>query len=86
VVQAVSAAGVSSCSVEGVWSARDLDFAAPDEKVALAVLQALDGVDIDGFTFTIDDLGDYGRRADLMVDTPFGRPQLGARSSWRATR
>jgi len=64
----------------------DLDFAAPDEKVALAVLQALDGVDIDGFTFTIDGLGDDGRRADLMVDTPFGRPQLGARSSWRATR
>jgi len=57
----------------------DLDFAAPDEEVALAALQTLDGVEIDGFTFAIENLGDDGRRADLKVDTPFGRPQLGAK-------
>lgn len=57
----------------------DLDFAAPDDELALAALHALDGVDVDGFAFTIDNLGDDGRRGDLIVDTPFGRPQLGAK-------
>lgn len=57
----------------------DLDFAAPDEEVALAVLQALDGVESDGFAFGIENLGDDGRRGDLTVETPFGRPQLGAK-------
>lgn len=57
----------------------DLDFAAPDEEVALAALQALDSVEVDGFTFAIENLGDDGRRGDLLVDTPFGRPQLGAK-------
>lgn len=57
----------------------DLDFAAPDEEVALAALQALDRVEVDGFAFAIDNLGDDGRRGDLTVDTPFGRPQLGAK-------
>jgi predicted nucleotidyltransferase component of viral defense system len=57
----------------------DLDFAAPDEELALSALQALDGVEIDGFAFAIDSLGDDGRRGDLRVDTPFGRPQLGAK-------
>jgi uncharacterized protein len=57
----------------------DLDFAAPDEEVALAALQALDGVEVGGFTFAIENLGDDGRRGDLLVDTPFGRPQLGAK-------
>lgn len=57
----------------------DLDFAAPDDEVALAAMHVLDGVDIDGFTFAIDNLGDDGRRGDLVVDTPFGRPQLGAK-------
>jgi len=57
----------------------DLDFAAPDEAVALAALQALDDVEVQGFTFAIDNLGDDGRRGDLKVDTPFGRPQLGAK-------
>ena len=57
----------------------DLDFAAPDEEVALAALQALDGVEVDGFTFAIENLGGDGRRGDLMVDTPLGRPQLGAK-------
>ena len=55
----------------------DLDFAAPNDEVALAALHALDGVDIDGFAFAIDNLGDDGRRGDLIVDTPFGRPELG---------
>jgi len=57
----------------------DLDFAAPDDRVALDVLQALDGAEIDGFTFAIESIGDDGRRGDLIVDTPFGRPQLGAK-------
>ena len=57
----------------------DLDFAAPDEEVALAALQSLDGVEIDGFTFAIENLGDDGRRGDLKVDTPFGRPQASPR-------
>ncbi len=57
----------------------DLDFAAPDPDLALAVLEALDGVDINGFTFALVDLGDDGRRADLKVDTPFGSPRLGAK-------
>ena len=57
----------------------DLDFAAPDEEVALTALQALDGVEVGGFTFTIENLGDDGRRGDLLVNTPFGRPQLGAK-------
>lgn len=57
----------------------DLDFAAPDEELALSVLQALDGVEADGFRFAIENLGDDGRRGDLRVDTPFGSPQLGAK-------
>ncbi len=35
----------------------DLDFAAPNDEVALAALHALGGVDIDGFAFAIDNLG-----------------------------
>lgn len=57
----------------------DLDFAAPSEELALSVLAALDGVEIDGFSFAIANLGDDGRRGDLVVDTPFGCPQLGAK-------
>lgn len=57
----------------------DLDFAAPDESLVLAVLNALDGVDIDGFAFTLRNIGDDGRRADLKIDTPFGSPRLGAK-------
>lgn len=57
----------------------DLDFAAPSEELALATLQALDGVEIDGFSFGIDNLGDDGRRGDLRVETPFGSPLLGAK-------
>lgn len=40
----------------------DLDFAVSDDQVALAAMHALDGVDIDGFAFAIDNLGDDGRR------------------------
>lgn len=57
----------------------DLDFAAPDETVALKVLEGLDGSDVDGFGFTLSNLGDDGRRADLTVITPFGTPRLGAK-------
>lgn len=57
----------------------DLDFSAPDEAVALDVLQALDGVDVDGFRFAITKMGDDGRRGDLRVETPFGTPDIGAK-------
>lgn len=57
----------------------DLDFAAPEEELALSVLQALDGVEIEGFEFAVENLGDDGRRGDLRVETPFGRPLLGAK-------
>lgn len=57
----------------------DLDFAAPGEELALASLQALDGVELDGFSFGIQNLGDDGRRGDLRVETPFGSPLLGAK-------
>lgn len=57
----------------------DLDFAAPGEELALAVLSALDGAQIDDFAFAVTNLGDDGRRGDLIVETPFGRPQLGAK-------
>lgn len=57
----------------------DLDFAAPSEELALAVLSALDGAEIDDFAFAVANLGDDGRRGDLIVETPFGRPQLGAK-------
>lgn len=57
----------------------DLDFSAPDEDVALDVLQALDGVEVDGFRFAITNMGDDGRRGDLRVETPFGTPEIGAK-------
>lgn len=56
----------------------DLDFAAPDEDLALSTLQALDGKELEGFSFAVQNLGDDGRRGDLVVTTPFGQPQLGA--------
>lgn len=55
----------------------DLDFAAPGEDLALAVLEALDGAEFDGFAFAVENLGDDGRRGDLIVQTPFGRPRPG---------
>ncbi len=57
----------------------DLDFAASESELALSVLQALDGATLDGFTFNVINIGDDARRADLVVQTPFGRPQLGAK-------
>lgn len=57
----------------------DLDFSAPEEDLALDVLQALDGVDVDGFRFAITNMGDDGRRGDLRVETPFGSPDIGAK-------
>lgn len=57
----------------------DLDFSAPGENVALDVLQAIDGADVDGFRFTVTSLGDDGRRGDLRVETPFGSPDIGAK-------
>lgn len=57
----------------------DLDFAAPSEELALSALQALDGVEVDGFAFDVRNLGDDGRRGDLTVRTPFGTPRLGAK-------
>lgn len=57
----------------------DLDFAAPDEDLAISTLGALDGSEFDGFYFAVKNLGDDGRRGDLIVDTPFGRPTLGAK-------
>lgn len=57
----------------------DLDFYAPDDDVTLATMEALADVDVDGFVFRIPELGGDGRRAQLEVDTPFGRPDIGAR-------
>ncbi|MDR1077419.1 MAG: nucleotidyl transferase AbiEii/AbiGii toxin family protein [Propionibacteriaceae bacterium] len=57
----------------------DLDFAAPDEGLALDTLAAVENVDIDGFHFHATGLGDDGRRATLVIDTPFGRPNLAAK-------
>jgi len=56
----------------------DLDFAA-DEAVVIDTLAAIENVDIDGFRFQAVDLGDDGRRATLIVDTPFGRPDIAAK-------
>lgn len=57
----------------------DLDFYAPDDHVTVALMAALAEANIDGFRFRIPDLGGDGRRAVLEVDTPFGRPDVGAR-------
>jgi len=51
---------------------RPLDFAAPGSFGALGFGRILDGVEIDGFAFAIENLGDDGRRGDLKVETPFG--------------
>ena len=42
-------------------------------------VEALAAADIDGFVFRIPELGGDGRRALLEVETPFGRPDIGAR-------
>ena len=45
----------------------DLDFAAPGEDLPLAVLSALDGAELDGFSFAVENLGDDGRCGDLRI-------------------
>jgi len=57
----------------------DLDFAAPDEGLAIDTLSAVEDVNIDGFRFQAVDLGNDGRRATLLVDTPFGRLNIAAK-------
>lgn len=57
----------------------DLDFTAPGDDLPLAALEALDGAGLDGFFFAVENLGDDGRRGDLRIETPFGRPNLGAK-------
>lgn len=57
----------------------DLDFTAPGDDLPLAALEALDGAELDGFSFSIENLGDDGRRGDLRIETPFGSPNLGAK-------
>ncbi|MGE0139382.1 MAG: nucleotidyl transferase AbiEii/AbiGii toxin family protein [Ilumatobacteraceae bacterium] len=57
----------------------DLDFYAPSDDVTVDVMAALANVELDGFRFGIDRLEGDGRRADLVVDTPFGPPDVGAR-------
>lgn len=56
----------------------DLDFAVEDEATAALVLDTLDGAEVDGFGFALRNR-DGDRRADLVVETPFGRPGLGAK-------
>lgn len=57
----------------------DLDFAASDPELAIEVLAALDGTNVDGFTFGVSSPDGDGRRANLTIDTPFGTPRLGAK-------
>ena len=56
----------------------DLDFAVEDEATAALVLDTLEGARIDGFGFELRNREGH-RRADLIVDTPFGRPSLAAK-------
>ncbi len=56
----------------------DLDFAVEDDATAALLLDALDGDQIDGFSFSLQDR-DGDRRANLVVDTPFGQPRLPAK-------
>ena len=57
----------------------DLDFYAPDDDVTVEVMATLADAQIDGFRFRIEGLDTNGHSADLRVDTPFGRPDVGAR-------
>ncbi|MEM9203141.1 MAG: nucleotidyl transferase AbiEii/AbiGii toxin family protein [Actinomycetota bacterium] len=56
----------------------DLDFAVEDDATAALLLDTLDGGEIDGFSFRLENR-DGDRRADLVVDTPFGQPRLPAK-------
>ncbi|MGI8939948.1 MAG: nucleotidyl transferase AbiEii/AbiGii toxin family protein [Iamia sp.] len=57
----------------------DLDFFAPDDDVTVAPMEGLADVTVDGFASDIPELDGDGRRARLDIDTPFGRPDIGAR-------
>ena len=54
-------------------------WVAPESVVSAADIASLHGAEVNGFAFAIDNLGDDGRRGDLRVSSPFGRPQLGAK-------
>jgi predicted nucleotidyltransferase component of viral defense system len=56
----------------------DLDFDCEDDTTAALVLNALDGADIDGFSFRLE-RREGNRRAGLRVTTPFGAPSLPAK-------
>ena len=58
----------------------DLDFAVEDEATAALVLDTLDGAEIDGFGFALQNRGG-NRRADLVVDHPVWSP-----GHWREDR
>jgi len=46
---------------------------------ATGTIAATENVDADGFRFRAVHVGDDGRRATLVVDTPFGRPNTAAK-------
>lgn len=57
----------------------DLDFAAPDDNVVLAVCEAIDGARLAGFTFGLDTTRGDGRHWDLRVQhEELGAPDLRA--------
>lgn len=57
----------------------DLDFAAPDDDVVLAVCEAIDGARLAGFTFGLDTTRGDGRHWDLRVQhEELGSPDLRA--------
>lgn len=60
------------------WFSTDLDFSVEDDTTAALLLDTLDGREIDGFGFELQARDGY-RRANLVVDTPFGRPRLPAK-------
>lgn len=57
----------------------DMDFYAPTDDITVDTMAALANSELDGFRFRIDALEGDGRRANLVVDTPFGEPDVGAR-------
>jgi len=57
----------------------DLDFAAPGREAGALGFAGSRWRRDRRFAFAIENLGDDGRRGDLKVETPFGRPQLGAK-------
>jgi predicted nucleotidyltransferase component of viral defense system len=51
----------------------DLDFAAPESRLASLVLDALNGYQCHGFRFILHDVDAESGRADLYVEAPFSR-------------